>query len=97
MDTLGVSRDHLSARLRLKRLVGRRNGAVVKYRKLLKARVTLQSDSIAREIAEQLAMIDQLNAEIERLQGKPSPGSGSPLTKDPSESMRIQPDRKEPK
>jgi hypothetical protein len=66
-------RDRLSSKLRLRRLVTRKNATVLKYRKLAKASVATKSDNLERAISEQLAMIERLNTEIEKLKGKPRP------------------------
>jgi hypothetical protein len=63
-------RDRLSSKLRLRRLVTRRNEAVLQYRKLAKASITTKTDELERAISEQLATIEQFNTEIEQLKIK---------------------------
>jgi hypothetical protein len=87
-------RERLSSRLRLKRLVTRRNGAVIKYRKLAKAAAALKSSDLEREISEQLAMIEHLNAEIERLRGEPRSWARGNVVEAQSRSMQTGPHSK---
>jgi hypothetical protein len=89
--------DRLSSKLRLRRLVTRRNEAVLRYRKLVKASVAIKSDELERAISEQLATIEQLNAAVERLQGKQSSRArGNVVKANPKVAKQIEPRSKEP-
>ena len=57
----------------MRRIVIRRNVAVIRYRKLAKARVAETSDRLKRLVAEHLAEIARLDAQIAELQAKPTP------------------------
>lgn len=57
-------------RLKLRRIVARRNAAVIKVRRLAKASNVANSADFERLIAEQLAAIENLNALIDELRGK---------------------------
>jgi hypothetical protein len=63
-----------SLRLRLRRVVARRNQAVIKYRRLAKASVAEKGDAFERFIARQLAEIARLEAEIAELRAIALPG-----------------------
>ena len=58
----------IALRLQLKRLVGRRNTAVVRHRKLTKPSGAKKSDQLEQLISEQLGEIDRFNAQIAEVQ-----------------------------
>ncbi len=69
----------IALRLRLRRLVGLRNKAVVQYRNLGKASVVENSERLERRIKEQLAEIRRLDREIEDIQASARSRKSKPL------------------
>ena len=60
-------------RLQLRRLVARRNAAVIKVRRLAKASNVAKRHDLERLMSEQLVAIQNLNALIDELQGTSGP------------------------